>query len=133
MQTWEIAVLYFKRNIRTWTGIWTSDLQISSLALYHPSSFGSTGLNFYLESNSMQSVVVWHRHHLNGELITSLLVYSDVLNRILSRPKYVIYALINKNVRFQENLYRIPVQVRMCLLKSKIVIFRGINYKFVPT
>ena len=42
----------FKRKIRTWTGIWTSDLQISSLALYYliyPGSIEGTGLNLLLE------------------------------------------------------------------------------------
>ena len=37
----------FKRKIWTWTGIWISDIQISSLALYHssyPGSIGGTGL-----------------------------------------------------------------------------------------
>ena len=29
------TILDFKRKIRIWTGIWTSNLQISSLALYH--------------------------------------------------------------------------------------------------
>ena len=50
-QSYSIYYLFkFKRKIRTWTGIWTLDLQISSLALYHPSYPGSidgTGLNLY--------------------------------------------------------------------------------------
>ena len=59
----------FKRKIRTWTGIWTSDLQISSLALYHlsyPGLIDGTGLNLPLEMNAIQalwsvtlSVTIW--------------------------------------------------------------------------
>ena len=56
---WEFK---FKRNIRTWTRIWTSDLQICSLALYHlnyPGSSDGTGLNLSHESNVMQGVFFW--------------------------------------------------------------------------
>ena len=51
----------FKRKIRTWTGIRISDFYISVLALYHlsyPGSIKDTDLNFSLESNAMQGVVV---------------------------------------------------------------------------
>ena len=51
----------FKRKIRSWTGIRTSDLQISSLALQnlsYPGSIDGTGLNLSLESNAMLGVVV---------------------------------------------------------------------------
>ena len=40
------SLFKFKRKIWNWTGIWTSDLHISSLALYHLSYPGS---NFSLE------------------------------------------------------------------------------------
>ena len=43
------------------TRIWTSDLLISSLALYrlsYPGSINDAGINFSLESNAMQGVVV---------------------------------------------------------------------------
>ena len=52
--------LKFKRKIQTWTGIQTSDLQISSLAFYHlsyPGSIDGTGLNLLLESKAIQ--VLW--------------------------------------------------------------------------
>ena len=68
--------------------IGTSDLQISSLALYHLNYMGSidiTGLNPSLESNAMQGVVVCDiicRHLTGGELTSSLLIYFDVLNQI---------------------------------------------------
>ena len=41
-----MIILDFKRKIRTWTGIQTSDLQISRLTLYYlsnPGSIGATG------------------------------------------------------------------------------------------
>ena len=44
-------VWILKIKIRNWTGIWTSDLQTSSLALYHfsyPGSNDDTGLNLLL-------------------------------------------------------------------------------------
>ena len=60
MQTYSLCLeelqFKFKRKIWTWTGIWASDLQISSLAHYHLSylvSIDGTGLNFSLESNAM--------------------------------------------------------------------------------
>ena len=46
--------------MQTWTGIWISDLQISSLELYHlsyPDSINRTDLSLRLESNAIQ--VVW--------------------------------------------------------------------------
>ena len=49
----------FKRKIRTCTGILTSDLQISSVALCHlsyPGSIDGKGLNFPLECNAIQSL-----------------------------------------------------------------------------
>ena len=55
-----ISILNFKRNILTWTGIQTSHLQISSLALYHssnPSSIDDANLNLSLDGNVMQGVV----------------------------------------------------------------------------
>ena len=50
-----------KIKIRTWTGIQSSDLQISNLALYHliyPDSIDDAGLNLSLENNFMQGVLV---------------------------------------------------------------------------
>ena len=44
-----------KRKITTWTGIWTSDLRISSPALYHlsyPSSHASSNSNLPLETDA---------------------------------------------------------------------------------
>ena len=57
-------LLDFKRKIKTWTGILTSDLQISSLGLYnlsYPDSIDGTGLNIFLESNAMQGAVSFDR------------------------------------------------------------------------
>ena len=70
----------FKRKILICTRILTSDLLISSLALYHlnyPGSVYSTGLNLSLESNAMQGVVVCDNncHNLTHE-ITNL--YIDI-------------------------------------------------------
>ena len=59
----------FKRKVRTWTGIWTSDHQISRLALYplsYPDSIDGIGLNILLERDVIQvlssvtlSVTIW--------------------------------------------------------------------------
>ena len=51
-----------KRKILTWTGIRASDLQISSLAVYHLRYIGSidgTALNIQPESNVMKGVMVY--------------------------------------------------------------------------
>ena len=66
-------VFKFKRKIRTWTGNWTSDLQISGLAIYHlsyPDSIDGTGLKLPLESNAYSGVVVCDTicHDLTNEL-----------------------------------------------------------------
>ena len=48
----QITILDFKRKIRTWTGIQTSDLQISNLELYYlgyPGSIDGVSLNLSLE------------------------------------------------------------------------------------
>ena len=63
----------------TWTDIRTSDLQISSLALYqlsYPGSIDGTGLNLSLESDAVQGVVVCDTicHHLTSELTSSLFI-----------------------------------------------------------
>ena len=47
----------FKRKILALSGIGTSDLQISSLALHHLSSIDGIGLNLSPESNAMQGLV----------------------------------------------------------------------------
>ena len=60
----------FKRQIWSWTGIWISDLQISSMVLYYlsyPHSIDGTGLNLPLESNAIQalwSVTIWPTNEL---------------------------------------------------------------------
>ena len=57
----EEQILYFKRKIRTLTGIRNSDLQNSCLALHHlgyPTSNNGTGLNLSLESNAMKGIVI---------------------------------------------------------------------------
>ena len=63
----------FKTRILVWIRIQISDLQISSLALYHlsyPGSIDDTGLNFSLESNAMQGAFVCDTvcPRLTGEL-----------------------------------------------------------------
>ena len=55
MKLWKVY-FFSKRKIRN------SNLQISSLALYHlsyPGSIDGTGLNFSIESNAMQGIVVY--------------------------------------------------------------------------
>ena len=63
--------------------IWTSDLQISSLALYHlnyPGSIDGTALNLLLENNAIQAL--WSCdticHNLTKELTFVLLIYCDI-------------------------------------------------------
>ena len=64
------------------TGIWTSDLQIYSLELYHlnyPGSIEGIGLNLSFESNATQGVVVSDTifHHLTDELTAYLFITSS--------------------------------------------------------
>ena len=66
--------------MQTWTKIWTSVLQISSLVLYHlsyPGSIDGASPNFSLESNDMQDIVVCDTfyHHLTSALTLSLFIY----------------------------------------------------------
>ena len=73
-------VFKFKRKIRTWTGNWTSDLQISSLALYYlsyPGSLDGTGLNLSPKSNAMQGIVVCNTicPHFTCEITLSYLFW----------------------------------------------------------
>ena len=73
-------ILDFKINIRRWTEIQTSDLQISILALYnlnYPSSINSIGENISLESNALQGFVVFDTicHPLICELNAYLFTY----------------------------------------------------------
>ena len=102
----------FKRKIRTCTGIWTSYLQISSLALRHErqgvliydylsSIDWRTNYIFILmfwKANYARRFDLWHYHLLTGD-------------RTLS-------------------LFWCPVQVPIFLLKSEIVILQRPNYKF---
>ena len=72
----------FKRKIRSWTEIWTSDLQISSLALYHLSYSGSidcTGIN-YIE----------HKHY-TVQLINSMAYRTQIFNGLLNPRHYVTF------------------------------------------
>ena len=59
-----MRVFNFKRKIRTWTGIRNSDLQISSLVLYHlshPGLIDGTGLNISLEKKCYARCCgLWH-------------------------------------------------------------------------
>ena len=63
-ESFNLFFFNFKIKIWTWVRIQTSDLQISTLALYHSSylcSIDGTGLNLSLESNAMQGIVVlWY-------------------------------------------------------------------------
>ena len=80
-----LSGLDFKRKIWTSTGIQTSNLEISGLALYDLSNSGSidgTGLNLSLEGSANERPFdLWHCNHLISELTSSLLLYSDVYNQ----------------------------------------------------
>ena len=100
----------FKRKIWTWTRIWTSDLQISSLTLYHlsyPCSIDSTGLNLPLESNAMQalwsvtlSVIIWPTKKLH--ITYSFFWYFKI--KLTSKYKPIVCVLKNYNLNSREKI-----------------------------
>jgi hypothetical protein len=66
--------------------------------------FRLQGLISLLKGNALQGVLVCDTfcHQLTGELTSSLFLYSDVLNQMISGNKLIICFLQNYNFRFQE-------------------------------
>ena len=73
-----LLFFYLKRTIWTWTRIWISDFQISSLVLLELSWFNwwYRSKSLSLESNTMQAIVIYNTicHHLTSKLTSSLFI-----------------------------------------------------------